>query len=180
MDVVLLPREPMNPGYHVSDLVYFGAACLNVEKMASRAMYQLEPGLRKRVQRLCDRMGGRVSPWTGFRNEEEQNAAWLRKRSNARWLQSPHNYQPALACDLVLNPQRVNVRENPRAPGWPDLWDNETHEAQQAWIDLHARAVSLGLGRVRIRIGGAATKAWDRPHVQLKNWKELAGLTDGD
>ena len=132
------------------------------------------------VQRLTERMGGRVTPWTGFRDEDAQHRAWDKGFSNARWLQSPHNYRPALACDFALNPNRVNVRERieGRNAGWPDLWDNDTAEAQRTWADLHTAALSMGLGRVRLHLHGQTSKQWDRPHVQLTDWKERAGLVD--
>jgi hypothetical protein len=161
-------------------LAHFGAACLNVQRRATSTLYSLDDRLRGLVHRVVERMGGRVTPWTGFRDEEAQNRAWDKGFSNARWGQSPHNYQPALACDFALNPQRVNVRERIESfnAGWPDLWDNDTAEAQQAWADLHRVALSIGLGRVRIRKHGRESKQWDRPHVQLTDWKQRAGLVD--
>ncbi len=151
----------------------------NVKRRAPRALSELHPTLHEKVCVLVSEMGGRVVPWTGYRGEESQNRAWLHRKSNARFGSSPHNFKPALACDLVLSPLHVSVRESPTSPGWPDLWDSETPGSLEVWEEMHVRAIELGLERVKIERGD---KLWlDRPHVQLPGWRRIAGLeSDGD
>lgn len=161
------------------DLAHYEEAVRNVGRRSERALSELHLDLQLAVLRVCADMEYRVAPWTGFRSEEDQKKAWLAGHSNAySFGSSPHNYKPALACDLVLNPTKVPVKER-GSSGWPDLWDETTPEAVQAWSDLAECAARHGLERVRIRRRGRLVE--DKPHVQLRHWKRIAGLeADGD
>ncbi len=160
-------------------MAHYEDALRNIRRRSERALGELHPNLQFAVMHICADMEYRVAPWTGFRGEEDQKKAWLAGFSNAyAFGQSPHNYKPALACDLVLNPARVPVKERGDS-GWPDLWDTTTPEAKKAWEDLTECAARYGLERVKIRRRGRVVT--DNPHVQLPGWKRIAGLeVDGD
>ena len=141
------------------------AAIERLEERHDRVLDELHPELRARVLRVLADLGGRVSPWEGYRDAIGQAKALARGNSGAKWGNSPHNYSPALACDLVLNPDRVAVRAHPQDPEYPDLWDDESPEAVQAWADLEDAAVRYGLDRVDVK------GKRDKPHVQLFRWR---------
>lgn len=82
-------------------------------------------------------------------------------RTNALPGESPHNYLPALACDLVLDPRAVLVAPHPEDRTVPWLWDAASTDARTAWADLDREAKALGLARIE----------WDRPHVELPTWR---------
>lgn len=141
----------------------------NLSTRRTKVLDELHPELRALVLKLEDACGYRVVPWCGFRSKDEQEKAKAGGFSNAGFGQSPHNYRPALACDLVLHPGRVAVREHPDAPGWPDLWDRSSKAALDAWALLEDQATALGLERVDIGRAGRRTRDW--PHVQLRSWR---------
>lgn len=140
-----------------------------LDKKRARIIDELHPELVERVVPLLMSLDGRFAPYCGFRSEEEQKLAKASGASNADWLQSPHNFEPSLAVDVVLHPARVRVRPHKANPHFPDLWDDFTPEALRAWDDLDAAARRFGLERVLIRRGGALVR--DRPHLQLFGWK---------
>lgn len=138
------------------------------ERLARRkakALDELHPILRAKVEALCRALSNRVTPWEGYRGQEEQAAALKNGASNAAWGHSPHNFRPSLACDLVLNPAKVAVRAHPRDADFPDLWDDESPEAIETWRELDQLARLAGL--VRVTVDGQL----DRPHVELPNWR---------
>lgn len=100
----------------------------------------------------------------GFRGEEEQMAAYraVPKKSNALWLESPHNYKPSFGVDI--------------AP-YPIDWQDHKRFAHLAGI-----VVGIGLANgIPLTWGGD----WDRdgvlsdqkfndlPHIEITNWRGL-------
>lgn len=146
-------------------MMFTAATIARLEKRRPFILAELHPLLRKVVVSVLDDLGGRLTPWCGFRGQQEQVAALAAGTSHARWGESPHNFSPALACDLVLNPERVPVRANPVDPRYPDLWDDETPEALAAWEALEVMARMNDLERVKVK------GRRDRPHVQLPGWR---------
>lgn len=138
-----------------------------LEARRARVLGELHPELRRRVTLLLNDMGGRVTPYCGYRGPKEQVKAKADGYSHADWLESPHNYAPSFACDLVLHPTIVGVRAHPKSPDFPWLWDDETPFALVTWADLERGAEKYGLDRVNV--GGKR----DRPHVELPNWRKL-------
>jgi hypothetical protein len=136
-----------------------------IEERRDRVLRELHPELRRRVIAVLSDLGGRLVPWEGHRDIVGQQQAVARGASEATWGNSPHNYVPALACDLVLNPDRVAVRAHKQDPEYPDLWDDESPEAVSAWADLEDAAVRYGLDRVDVK------GKRDKPHVQLFRWR---------
>lgn len=129
---------------------------------------ELHPELLARVRGLMMDLDNRFCMWTGYRDKAAQERAFQTGKSQARWLQSPHNYKPALAVDLVLNPDVVDVAPNDRDPRWPNLWDKESPQALKAWFDLELAAIDHHLKRVVLRSGP------DLPHLELPAWRSYA------
>lgn len=131
--------------------------------------------LRHLVLLVLADLDGRFTPYTGYRGQVEQEKAFARRTSRARFGESPHNFRPALACDVVLDPRRVSVLEaaDPKNPGFPDLWGDGTEEAAAAWHALELAAAKHGLERVMIPDPVTGALVRDRPHLQLHNWRSL-------
>lgn len=157
----------------------FWDAVDNLRRRHEEALPTLHPVLREKVTLLLARLGGRFGVWEGYRDHHAQSVAYAKGYSNAAPGQSPHNHTLedgtpcSLAADLVLDPRYVTVRANRSSPSWPDLWDDETPEAVQAWADLDREARALGL--VRVMIGRGKRRRPDLPHVELPDWRALRG-----
>jgi len=136
-----------------------------IEERRDRVLRELHPELRRRVIAVLADLGDRLVPWEGYRDALGQQKARAAGFSDADFGESPHNYQPALACDLVLNPDRVAVAPHKQDPDYPNLWDSESPEAVQAWADLEEACVRYGLDRVDVK------GKRDKPHVQLFRWR---------
>lgn len=143
-----------------------GQSILTLDRRRPDVLSQLHADLLPRVLAVIKASGDRLTPWEGYRSASAQRRAKALGHSNADWGQSPHNYHPALACDLVLDPRRVPVRPSKTDPRYPDLWDDETPEALAVWLELDDWAADQGLGRV-VLAGGKP----DRPHVELLRWR---------
>ena len=132
---------------------------------------ELHPLLRAKMREVLDLMEGRLAPWCGYRGPADQLAAVERGASAARFGESPHNFEPSLACDVVLHPAHVHVRPHPLDLESPDLWDDETPDALAAWEALDRAAEVAGLERVSfLRRGKRVT---DLSHLQLPGWRSL-------
>jgi peptidoglycan L-alanyl-D-glutamate endopeptidase CwlK len=89
----------------------------------------------------------------GFRGQEDQEKAFKDGYSKAHWLQSPHNYLPALAVDVVP---------------YPTLWADENKLKELGKL-VQIKAIDLEL---KITWGGS-WKWKDLPHYELTNWREM-------
>ncbi len=132
----------------------------DLDQRCDKVLAELHPLLKPKVIQILEQFDGALTAYCGFRDQHDQEKAFKDHTSKAHWLESPHNYRPALACDLVLHPRIVAVSDN---DGWPNLWDNETPEAKVIWVELQVAAKALGL----------TTYSWDRPHVELAHWQRL-------
>jgi len=137
-------------------------------------MYRLGTTSRKRLDTCCDTLQAFVlsaiatspidfSVTAGYRCEEDQNAACLAGYSKAKFGQSPHNFDPSVAVDLVP---------------WVDgklVWD----DTSEHWDTLleHLRITASALfadGMINHNIeNGYDRWGFDKPHWQLRNWKDL-------
>lgn len=95
------------------------------------------------------------------RGEADQNAAFARGTSKAKFGQSAHNYVPAVAVDLFPAPYK---------------WDDK-----QAFLDLAKVMMRISKEKkISIRWGGdwnmdGSTKdGWDFPHYELHPWRNYA------
>ena len=145
--------------------LHFDDVCRDLDRRRDRVLAELHVTLATRVRQIESMTGGRFAPYCGYRGEKEQNEAKAAGHSRAVWGESPHNFTPALACDLVLDPRVVAVGE---IDGWPNLWDIVSPEAVQAWAMLEAAATTVGLARVTL-----SHARRDYPHVELPGWRAL-------
>ena len=139
---------------------------LTVRTLAKRhrqSLTELHPELEARVRGLLADLGNRFMIWTGHRGKTEQQSALARGASHARWLESPHNYKPSFAVDVVCNPGVLDLAPHPEDDRYPNLWD-----PLGPWADLERMAVRHHLERVDVR------GRRDLPHLQLPNWRAMA------
>ncbi len=104
----------------------------------------------------------------GYRGETEQNEAKQAGKSNAVFGESPHNFTPALAVDVI--PYPISWKDTDRMHyfagqvmgiaqmmgieiKWGGDWDRDTHLSDERFHDL--------------------------PHFELANWREIAGISKG-
>jgi peptidoglycan LD-endopeptidase CwlK len=87
----------------------------------------------------------------GFRNKEDQEKAYKDGFSKAHWLQSPHNYNPSYAVDVVP---------------YPAKWSDENKLRELGKIILE-KAKKLNID---IEWGGN-WKFVDLPHYEIRDWK---------
>ncbi len=144
---------------------YLGSTIERLDRLRPAVLAELHPQLRDLVEAVLDELDGRFAPYCGFRDEKGQERARKAGNSQARYGESPHNFMPALACDVVLDPRMVPLRASLSDENYPDLWDDETPEAVEAWETLELVARKHGLERVNV--GGKR----DRPHLQLAGWR---------
>jgi len=86
----------------------------------------------------------------GYRGGEEQNELYRQGKSNAKWEQSKHNFEPSLAVDI--------------AP-YPIDWNNTERFAQLAGV---MKGVAYKED-IRIIWGGDFKSIKDMPHFELQS-----------
>lgn len=87
------------------------------------------------------------------RGEIDQEAAFIRKASKARWLQSAHNYNAAL--DLF------------EMSGKPDIYE-------KGWFDT---VLAPNLPDFLEWYGRPGAPFYELPHVEIKKWKQLVSAS---
>lgn len=145
--------------------------CARLDARRAVVLAELHPTLDATVRAALAELGGRFTPWEGYRDAAGQAKALAEGRSRASFGNSPHNFRPALAVDVVLDPRKVAVRPHKQDVEVPDLWDDESAEALAAWEALERAAEKYGLERVNIEVNGVLRR--DRPHLQLAGWRSL-------
>lgn len=137
-----------------------------------RALTEMHPEFLARVSGLLADLKGQFMIWTGYRGKNEQQAALAGGRSRARFGQSPHNFTPCFAADVVLNPARVVLPPHGDDDRYPNLW----FAGHPAWADLERAAVRHHLRRVDLN------GKRDLPHLELPGWWDIVqreGLKPG-
>ena len=108
----------------------------------------------KRLQDMANMMLARsdfdLTITCGFRGEKEQNDAFLRGASKARFGQSKHNTMPSQAIDIC--PYPIN-------------WDTNDRRWQEMALNAMWCAGKLG---ITITWGGSFKSLKDLPHFQLE------------
>ena len=108
----------------------------------------------KKLQELCDMMIARsdfdLTITCGYRTEEEQNEAFEKGKSRARFGQSKHNTFPSKAVDICP---------------YPIDWDTKDIRWQEMALNAMWCAGKLG---IEIVWGGSFKSIRDLPHFQLK------------
>lgn len=143
---------------------------------------QLHPRLRAAVSAIC--LALPVVPHEGYRSLETQAELYAKGRTTpgklVTWAkpgQSPHNFNPptldgndgALACDLILDVNRVKVRTVKWLKrSYLDAWDDVTPAALTVWRALGVACVEQG-----VVWGGSWKQKVDKPHVELPDWRNL-------
>jgi peptidoglycan L-alanyl-D-glutamate endopeptidase CwlK len=124
---------------------------------------QAHPGLQKLFNEVIKHFD--CSIICSYRNELAQNMAYEAKRSNAVFGESPHNFEPSLAVDVI--PYPVDWKDHDRMQyfagqvmgiaqmmgieiKWGGDWDRDTHLSDNRFNDL--------------------------PHFELANWRKIAEL----
>lgn len=92
----------------------------------------------------------------GQRGREEQEAAYRAGKSRARFGQSPHNFAPSLAVDIVPYPL-----------DWNDL---AAFNKMGAVIKKHAKKLGIN-----VTWGKDFKTLKDYPHFELTNWRDIKG-----
>lgn len=90
----------------------------------------------------------------GYRGEKEQEEAFRNGYSKAHWKQSPHNFSPSLAVDVIP---------------YPKDWNDIKRFKELAGI-TKIKAVDMG---IEIDWGGDWENFRDYPHYQIHNWLKL-------
>lgn len=98
----------------------------------------------------------------GQRGRAAQESAHAKGNSNAHFGQSPHNFAPALAVDIIPYPFTN------------DMW-NKPHLFEI--IARHIQKVAAGMGDIKYLCdwGGDWHSIKDYPHIELRNWKFIKG-----
>lgn len=108
----------------------------------------------KRLQDLADMMLSRspfdLSVICGFRTEQEQNEAFEKGKSRAKFGQSKHNTFPSKAIDICP---------------YPIVWDSTDPRWQEMALNAMWCAGRLGMDLVW---GGTFKSISDKPHFELK------------
>lgn len=108
----------------------------------------------KRLQDMANMMLARsdfdLTITCGFRGEQEQNDAFLRGASKARFGQSKHNTMPSQAIDIC--PYPIN-------------WDTNDRRWQEMALNAMWCAGKLGF---EITWGGSFKSICDKPHFEIK------------
>lgn len=150
---------------------------LNGDKMKSigkfnraNESYALSKTSQERLDQCCDDLKSvvnellhymDVSVLEGERTKADQEKYYKKGTSNAKFGQSPHNYHPSLAVDII--PYPVPKTSNGE-------WDNNS----EIWNDMSmlVKEISKELG-IDIIWGGDFKSLVDKPHFEIANWKSL-------
>ena len=132
-------------------------------KRSRRNLDEAHRGLQKLFEEVIKHFD--CSVICGHRGEAAQEMAFDAGHSNAHFGESPHNFEPALAVDVVPYPTEWRDTERMhyfagQVMGiaemmgieitWGGDWDRDTHLSDERFHDL--------------------------PHFELKNWRDIAEL----
>ena len=94
------------------------------------------------------------------RTKEEQEEAFRKGNSKARYGQSAHNFNPSRAIDIV--PYPIPMKGN--------QWDNNSKE----WDDVAELFLTIAKDKgIDITWGGNFKSIVDKPHFELTGWKSM-------
>lgn len=100
-----------------------------------------------------------ISVTEGTRSEKDQNKYYKQGTSRAKFGQSPHNYSPSYAIDIVPYPIPKTEDGN---------WDDNS----PLWDDMAFLVSVISEDKdIDITWGGDFSTLVDKPHFELKNWK---------
>lgn len=87
----------------------------------------------------------------GYRNKEDQEKAFEDGFSKAHWMESPHNYNPSFAVDIVPYPEKWSDEKKLRELG--------------AVVKKKAKEMNMDIE------WGGDWKFVDLPHYEISDWK---------
>lgn len=94
------------------------------------------------------------------RTKAEQDEAYRKGTSKAKYGQSAHNFEPSRAIDIVPYP----------IPMKNGQWDNNSKE----WDDVAEIFLMIAKEKgISITWGGTFKSLVDKPHFELTNWKKM-------
>lgn len=99
-----------------------------------------------------------------IRGKDEQELAYTTRNSNAKFLESAHNYCPSFAVDVYPYPTPYK-----QVQGRIYL-DNESPEWDKMINIFKAKAKKLG---IKITCGIDFKSIVDKPHLEITDWKEI-------
>ncbi len=117
-------------------------------------MKNIHDSLSVLVNEVSKRIGFKII--CGYRGKSDQEKAFKSGNSKAKFGQSPHNYMPALAIDVIPKPFK----------GWND-YDGFNRVLEEFIKVSKEKNIEITLGRDFKTIK-------DYPHIELKNWKSIA------
>lgn len=98
------------------------------------------------------------------RGYDEQTKAYNNGKSNAKFLQSAHNYCPAFAVDVYPYPRPLK-----EVNGKIEL-DSDSKEWDKMIEIFKTKAKKLG---IKITCGIDFKSIVDKPHIEISDWKEI-------
>lgn len=101
----------------------------------------------------------------GHRDKTEQEHAFQIGTSKAHFGQSAHNYNPSFAVDVYPYPIPMTRKNLTTAI----VIDNDSKEWDKMVYAFKSAAKQLG---IEIECGADWTKLKDRPHIEIKGWKD--------
>lgn len=99
------------------------------------------------------------------RDRTEQEAAYRAGNSKAHFGQSAHNYNPSFAVDVYPYPIPMTRKNQTTAI----MIDNDSKEWDKMVLAFKSAAKRLG---IEIQCGADWKSIIDKPHIELKNWKQ--------
>lgn len=100
----------------------------------------------------------------GHRDKTEQEHAYKIGTSKAHFGQSAHNYNPSFAVDCYPYPLPTKQVKG------SILIDDNSKEWDKMIYAFKSAAKQLG---IEIECGADWKKLVDKPHIEIKNWKEI-------
>ena len=129
-----------------------------LSKTGKARFEQLHPALQEIVSEVLYYRD--ISVTCSYRSKIDQEVAYQKGTSKAHFGQSAHNFLPARAVDIV--PYPIPMKNG----GW-DNNSKEWDELAQLFLEIAKRK------NIEITWGGTFTKLVDKPHFELKNWRQM-------
>lgn len=123
-----------------------------LSNFSKKNLKTLHPDLQKLCNKVAESADIRIE--CGYRGKEAQEKAFNNGFSKAHFGQSPHNYEPALAVDILPYPQ---------------LYSSNSKFRELAGF-IKITAIDLGIA---VDWGGDWNSFKDYPHWQLHDWKKM-------
>lgn len=130
--------------------------------------YSLSSTSRSKLDQCCDEIKCvieellhymDVSVIEGSRSKEEQEKYFSQGTSKARYGQSPHNYNPSYAVDIV--PYPIPKKSNGQ-------WDDDS----PLWDDMSFLVAVISEEKdIELTWGGDFSTIVDKPHFELTGWR---------